>query len=305
MRYMMLNTQGRMLLFFIILLQGYVSHAHSVNEPRKPEESELVDARCVRRTLPRDPEVPWDNDPDITAISDERIVYLWKEIMLTYRRNNPFGRPVTGVTGCSDYTSTPVNPEDQEILIDALSHALDADSIDWNYVRTVLVLMVKGMDTDPRIPELAHQMFTVPRGTKMCYDYIWSLFTMMSVLGRQNSQEAAQLLFDACHREYWGSDPMNIPLYPLPGYSEVAITSLRKMALPGLAGISHEISLPFLEALAADYPETHEVATLELETGSRAQPTLAHPIDLNYWEVQRALNRVLERQAAASNAEEE
>ncbi len=286
MRYMMLNVQGKMLLCFMLLLLGYSSHAHIVLEPR-------------------DPEVPWDEDPDITAIADERIVHLWEEIMLTYRRNNPFGRIATGVAGCSDYTSTPVNPEDQEFLIDALSHALGADSIDWNYVRTVLVLMVKGMDADPRIPELAHQMFTVPRAPKMCFDYKESLYAMMAILRRQNSQEAAQLLFDACHREYWGNDPMNVPHAQSPEYSEVAITLLRNRALGLLSLISHEISLPLLEALAADYPESHEAATLDIESGRYAPRIITYNIDLTHSEIQRALNRAQERQAAASNAEEE
>ena len=237
---------------------------------------------------PRDPEAPWEGDPDISAIEDERIVELWEDTMVEYRRNNPTGMSTRSIWGCEKYRAEPHAPEDQELLIDALAEALEGEDPDWNYVRTVLLLMQRGMSNNPAIPRLAHHMFTLPRPVKMSNAHGSSFSAMLRILSQQNTAEAAELLYDACSRDYWGDAPMHTPAYSR-HYSEISIRGVRVTALAQLSRMSPDLSIPWLEKLADAYPENYEPPTMEIKTGYRFTTTREVEIDFDPARIRRKL----------------
>ena len=97
---------------------------------------------AVQRAIPRDPEVPWRGDPDLSVVDDEYLLQLWDNTVIAYRRAHPTGALVDGLARCSEYTDVPKSKEDQEYLIAALARALGGESINWDEVRVIIVLML-------------------------------------------------------------------------------------------------------------------------------------------------------------------
>lgn len=250
--------------------------------------------------LPRDPEVPWQKDPDISAIKDERIVQLWEDIMIPYRRSHPTGSLVTALYLSEEYQETPNTPENQEILINALSSALSTDPVDWNYVRTVLALMQKGMALDSRILQLADQLFTAPRNIKMSTDYGMSIRAMFHVLEHQKTKETAELLYKACSREYWGDDPMHTPSFSKE-HSEESIIMVRRFALHQLAlKMPAEFSIPLLEQLSAAYPQDYVPPEIVVEPADRFKSERRERIDFSRTDIDLALSEAYKALAEES-----
>jgi len=200
-------------------------------------------------SLPRDPEVPWEGDPNIAALSDERLAQLWNNIVKRYRRINPMAAPASGMS--REPLSSGKDKEVQEYVIDSLDRLLHEETIDWNSVYTVVLLMLGGMEADPRIPELVRYMYQLPRPIKMSDPHGRAYAQALNVLKLQESVEAATVLFDAVDRDFWGQDPY----HDRPKRTTMeAIYSLRSVALSKLAEMPSCISLPFLEKLAEKYP---------------------------------------------------
>ena len=242
-----------------------------------------------RPVLPLNPDMPWPEDPDISAITDERIVRLWEDIMIAYRREYPTGATAGALFLSEEYMTEPNTPENQEILIDALSRALSTEPPDWNYVRAVLLLMQKGMVQDARIPQLADQLFTKPRAIKMSYNYGYSLRSMFHILEQQKTKETTELLYRACQREYWGDDPMHTPGFSKE-HSEVSIAAVRRFALSMLAEMPPELSIPLLETLAAAYPEEYVPPAIVTKPATKWTKEWADNIDFSHQDIRARLD---------------
>lgn len=202
---------------------------------------------------PNDPEVPWEGDPDISALKDERIKHLWEEIVKNWRRKHPRGSSASAMTLNSSYKTTGISLDDQEYLIDTLERELHAGSIDWDCVYTVLILMNAGMNANPKIPELARYLVKLPRPIKMSDERGDSYQQILFLLQSQNSHEAAAVLADALTREFWGDYPMNSRKLNK-RYTEKSILSLRSIALTILLhNMSPEIVFPYLRNIAERY----------------------------------------------------
>ena len=197
--------------------------------------------------LPLDPEAPWEGDPDISALKDERLREIWENVVKRYRRTNPMASPPGGMW--QEPLSKDVDT--QEYLITSLDNTLHADPIDWNTVYTTVLLLLGGIEPDPRIPELARYMYQLPRPMKMSDPHGRAYVEMLFVLSLQQSVDAASVLSDAVVKSFWG----NTPYHDRPKEStEEAVYRMRNVALSRLASISPNISIPLLETLAHKYP---------------------------------------------------
>ncbi len=218
--------------------------------------------------------------------------------MITYRRNYPTGANVESIYCSKEYMAEPNTPENQEILIDALSLALSTDPVDWNYVRTVLALMQKGMATDLRITQLADQLFTTPRNIKMSNDYGNCIRAMYHILKQQKTKETADLLYKACSREYWGDDPMHTPSLSKER-SEESIIMVRKFALIYLSEyMPPELSIPLLEQLASAYPDTYVPPDIVVQPADRFRSERRENIDFSRADIDAALDKAYKMLAA-------
>jgi len=197
--------------------------------------------------LPRDPEVPWVGDPDIGALQDERLKEIWETVVKSYRRTNPYASPA----GSMSDEPLPKDAETQEYLITTLDKALHAEPIDWNTVYTAVLLLLGGIEPDPRIPELARYMYQLPRPMKMSDPHGRAYVQMLNVLKLQQCVESATVLRDAVNKSFWG----DYPYHDRPKQStEEAIYTKREYALGCLGEMSPAICIPLLETLSKQYP---------------------------------------------------
>jgi len=197
--------------------------------------------------LPRDPEIPWEGDPNIGALKDERLKEIWETVVKRYRRINPMASPPGGMWR----EPLSKDADTQEFLITTLDKALHAEPIDWNTVYTAVLLLLGGIEPDPRIPELARYMYQLPRPIKMSDPHGRTYVEMLFVLSLQQSVDAALVLSDAVVKSFWGSTPY----HDRPKEStDEAVYRMRNVALSRLASISPNISIPLLEKLAQKYP---------------------------------------------------
>lgn len=197
--------------------------------------------------LPLDPEVPWEGDPDISALKDERLKEIWETVVKRYRRINPMASPPGGMW----QEPLSKDADTQEYLITSLDKALHTEPIDWNTVYTAVLLLLGGIEADPRIPELARYIYQLPRPMKMSDPHGRAYSQMLKVLQLQQSAESAVVLCDAVNKTFWG----NTPYHDRPKQStDEAVYCMRNVALSSLASISPSISIPLLEKLAQKYP---------------------------------------------------
>ncbi|HDP34883.1 MAG TPA: hypothetical protein ENN29_07210 [Candidatus Hydrogenedentes bacterium] len=222
-----------------------------------------------------DPNERWPGDPDLAQVSDERLLQLWRDTMVAYRHaNTKNGLFVSAIYHAPEYTEMPKTPDDQEYLIAALSHALDTETINWDDVRLILLLMYAGMDPDPRIPALAERMFKLPRPMKMSAAWGTAYKEMMHVLRFQQSDDAAALLYQmAGDRTFWGDDPFHTPAYD-PRNTEYSIMSVRIVSLGHLSEMPPAIAIPYVERLLEAYPESYEPEELVVENTTGAKSDL-------------------------------
>ena len=288
-------------LLLTMLISGYAEdrpleiYVLMKTDPESPEQMVKVYVDYVE---PRDPETPWCHDPDISAIQDKRIVALWEDIIISYRRNHPTGATVRGLDDAPEFIAEPNTPENREILIDALSLALSADPVDWNYVLTVLVLMQKGMAPDLRITQLADRLFTARRNEEMSYDHGECIRTMYRVLKRQKTKEAAELLYRACSRDYWGEDPM-LTLSFSEKWSKHSIITVRKFALSCLSeDMPPGLSIPLLEELASVYPDSYVPPDIIVQPADGLRSERRIIIDFSRSDIEEALEKAYKKQAA-------
>ena len=206
----------------------------------------------IRYTLPPNPEIPWKNDPDISSISDMRVLKLWEMNIVQFRRENPYCGSILFLYSDEKYYSQEISLDDQQYLIDKLEESLKSNSADWNYVRIILLLMQSGMDINPKIPELADHFFKMSRPVKMSKNRGLCYKEIIKVLALQPSIESANLFYNAAHRDYWGADS-----FLTPGFSkkdtEESILKIRCMAITFLSKLPCDLSLPLLEKLKEEY----------------------------------------------------
>ena len=201
--------------------------------------------------LPRDPEVPWEGDPDIGALQDERLKEIWETVVKSYRRTNPYASPA----GSMSDEPLPKDAETQEYLITTLDKALHAEPIDWNTVYTAILLLLGGIEPDPRIPELARYMYQLPRPMKMSDPHGRAYSQMLHVLELQEDTASAAVLRDAVNKSFWG----DYPYHDRPKRSkEEAVYSKRVVALACLSRMPPDICIPLLETLSKQYPYVQE-----------------------------------------------
>ena len=201
--------------------------------------------------LPLDPEAPWEGDPDISALKDERLREIWENVVKRYRRTNPMASPPGGMW--QEPLSKDVDT--QEYLITSLDNTLHADPIDWNTVYTTVLLLLGGIEPDPRIPELARYMYQLPRPMKMSDPHGRAYSQMLHVLELQEDTASAAVLRDAVNKSFWG----DYPYHDRPKRStEEAVYSKRVVALACLSRMSPDICIPLLETLSKQYPYVQE-----------------------------------------------
>ncbi len=271
-----------MMAFFVAALCMAAMASDTLGPPQISEGSPLY---------PRpDPNERWPGDPDLAQITDERLLQLWRDTMITYRHANPKdGLFVSAIVHAPEYTEVPKTPEDQEYLIAALSRALAAETINWDEVRLILLLMYAGMEPDPRIPALAEQMFKLPRPMKMCAARGRAYKEMMHVLRLQQSDDAAALLYHmAVDRTFWGNDPFHTPGLHKTN-TEVSVVRMRRISLSYLSEMPPAIAIPYVERMLETYPESYEPEQLVVEniTGMKS--------DLTYAQIRMHLDKLYRR----------
>lgn len=200
----------------------------------------------------KNPEVPWWGDPDLAKVTDERVVQMWEDTVVSYRRQ-AFSGPTVAFGIGKAYSSLGLNTGDQSYLLTALDAELNKESINWEYVYTILILMLAGMDQTETVPELADYLFALPRPMKMSWAHGLSYKAMLELLSHQHSEASAAVLFAATYESYWGNDPLFSPWLSKNNRAE-SLDRLRNWALGFLMKLPMEISLPWLEKLAQDFP---------------------------------------------------
>lgn len=204
---------------------------------------------------PRDPDVPWYGDPNITSIDDEKILDLWKKSVITCRRMNPqAGDLFISMIRTDEYTSIKLDEKEQNYLIDKLEVLLNQQEIDWNYVLVVMVIMQTDIEVNLRIPQIANKLFKMPRPIIMSRNHCFSFLLMTQILRLQGSIEAAELFFSMAHKDYWGETPMLSECFSK-NNTTLSITQMQVNAVRGLSALTPDIGIPLLEKLADEYPE--------------------------------------------------
>ena len=241
--------------------------------------------------LPRDPEVPWEGDPDIGALQDERLKEIWETVVKSYRRTNPYASPA----GSMSDEPLPKDAETQEYLITTLDKALHAEPIDWNTVYTAILLLLGGIEPDPRIPELARYMYQLPRPMKMSDPHGRAYSQMLHVLELQEDTASAAVLRDAVNKSFWG----DYPYHDRPKRStEEAVYSKRVVALACLGRMAPDINIPFLEELARKYPYVQKESDNNLMTEAVFKEWIKlNPDGFIPREIESALNGAYEKKA--------
>ena len=200
-----------------------------------------------------DPEVPWENDPDISTIQDERILQLWDKVVKGYRRKCIHPREARKLYQDNNYTSITNIKDDQLYLLNAFEKELKKEDINWNSIFAIQLIMLAGMDTNSKIPELADYLFKLERPHKMSQVHGLAYLTMMDIIGLQQSNEAANLLFTAANDKYWGESPMLSPFLSKESTAK-SICCLRQTAVIKLSKISISICAPYFNNLMDRYP---------------------------------------------------
>ena len=200
----------------------------------------------------RNPEVPWLGDPDLSKVDDKRVLQLWDDIVLALRREKGFGG-VQGLPFYKEHFPNSLNREEQKYILAMLEVELKKESINWEYVFTMLLIMSAGVEQTSTIPDMANFLFTLPRPLKMSWAHGMSYKTMLFLLGHQYSNVSAKLLYEAMHETYWGDDPLFSPWLSTTSRAE-SLHRLRSWALSSLTNLPPQISLPWLEKLAQDFP---------------------------------------------------
>jgi len=248
----------------------------------------MISAVSDSPPLPRNPEVPWEGDPDIGALKDERLKEIWETIVKSYRRTNPYASPA----GSMSDEPLPKDAETQEYLITTLDKALHAETIDWNTVYTAVLLLLGGIEPDPRIPELARFMYQLPRPMKMSYPHGRTYVQMLCVLALHQDATSATVLRDAVSKSFWG----DYPYHDRPKEStEEAVYRMRVFALGRLGRMSPDISIPFLEELARKYPYIRKEGAKESVRESEYEEWIKqNPDGFIPHEIQSTLSRAYE-----------
>lgn len=213
----------------------------------------LIDSWAISFIQPQDPEIPWDGDPDISALNEDRLVQLWDEVVRGYRRRKPTGARASAMLGDSHYTPHTLSEDDREYLLNIFDQELHSDETDWNRFYTVLLLMNACMIVDSRIPDWVRYFAKLPRPIKMSDVRGSTYMGALQLLRVQNNPEAIAVLAEAVTREFWGDYPMHSRRLDT-RCTEKSILSLRRVALHSLLHrINPEIGLTHLQKLA----ETH------------------------------------------------
>ena len=242
-------------------------------------------------SLPRDPEVPWEGDPDIGALKDERLKVIWETVIKRYRRINP----MASLPGGMWREPLSKDAETQEYLIMTLDKTLHAEPIDWNTVYTAVLLVLGGIEPDPRIPALARYMYQVPRPMKMSDPHGRAYAQMLHVLELQQDTASAAVLRDAVNKSFWG----DYPYHDRPKEStEEAVYSMRVVALACLGRMAPDINIPFLEELARKYPYVQKESDNNLMTEAVFKEWIKlNPDGFIPREIESALNGAYEKKA--------
>jgi len=234
------------------------------------------------------PEIPWRGDPVISSISDKRVLRMWEDTVVEFRRNNPHHGSVISLNSDDKYTSQEKSLEDQKYLINKLEESLKGDSADWNYVRTILLLMQSGMDVNPKIPELADYFFKMPRPIKMSKERGLCYKEMIRVLTLQPSIESATLFYNAAHREYWGKDSFLTPEYSKKD-TEESIVRVICTVITFLGNLPSDLSIPQLEKLKEEYLVINP-------TQSRSTTNINYKYDGIVYRIEYELREIREKQ---------
>lgn len=240
------------------------------------------------------PEEPQKGDPEIAKVNDEELKRIYLETVVGYRRANPGRREIA----YSPPGFMPKTKAEQGFLIQRLSEVAGAPTPDWNMVRTIVWAMSVGMDPDPRIPELVRILLTLPRGEKMSDDRGKAYHEILVFIKRQRSPEAAQLLYDAAHRKFWGTEPFLSRVWS-PKYSELSLETATAKAMTLLAEMPPELCLPWLELLEHDSrPDPQKPSEAQVYKLSN-NSTHTIPPDSFYKGVRFRLNEIRKRVAAS------
>lgn len=242
------------------------------------------------------PEEPQKGDPDMTRVNDEELKRIYLETVVGYRSAHP-GRIEIGY---SPPGFMPKTRAEQEYLIQRLSEAVSVPMPDWNMVRTIVWAMSVGMEPDPRIPDLARRLLRLPRGDKMSDERGKAYREILVFINRQRSPEAAQLLYDATHKEFWGTEPFLSRIWSHK-YSELSLHNATAVAMSQLADMQPELCLPYLELLEQEMrPDPKKPSEAQVyDLGTNNNSTFTIPPDSFYKSLKFKLDRIRNWAAAS------
>lgn len=206
-----------------------------------------------REPVFRDPDIAWENDPDLEAIDDSRIVQLWHDTVVSYRCDKGHDRGlVRGLYRDSEYTALGLSQENTEYLITTLEKELKRKSVNWNKVRSILLILMAGTEMDDRIPKLANYLFKMERPIKMSVAHGLAYLEMLQLLSLQHTASAAEILYLASQSDYWGDGPLYSP-WLSKNNREESIKILKSTSISMLTKLPATLCLQWLEKLSQEY----------------------------------------------------
>ena len=209
---------------------------------------------CSASGYRAEPGAPIPGEPDLEAVTDERLVAFYVSTVHERRALWEIEDEAARTAAVREFLDTPLPEAEVQYAVQAAHAALDQSTPDWNVYRVAMHATRFGEAGDARFVELARKVFEMPRSGKVSEFETRAIYDTFRILDQSLAPEAADLLWEATRREFWGSEKFTSRM--LGETQERVLTHLRANVLGTLTRIPPEHSLPVLEALKEEYPDT-------------------------------------------------